>query len=78
MEQFYVEPLASRAPIVEETRIFEQEQRSRELEEELEVALNFLKRTITFTATLAPQVIVILDLEEEVEIIPQPIIEEQL
>jgi hypothetical protein len=28
----YVEPLASRAPIVEETKIFKEEQKSRELE----------------------------------------------
>jgi uncharacterized protein YheU (UPF0270 family) len=45
------------------------------LEEELEVALNFLKRTITFTIKQAPQVIVISNLEEEVEIKPQPIVE---
>lgn len=67
----YVEPLASHAPHVEETRIFEQEQKSRELEEELEVVLNFLKKTITSTITLTPQVIIILDSEEEVEILSQ-------
>jgi hypothetical protein len=46
--------------------------------EELEVALNFLKRTITFTATSAPQVIIISNLKEEVEIIPQLVVEKQL
>jgi len=46
------------------------------LEKELEATLNFLKKTITFTTTPAPQVIVISDSKEEVEIIPQPIIEE--
>ncbi len=49
-----VEPLASHAPIVEEIRIFEQEQRSRELEEELETTLNFLRRTIMSIAKLVP------------------------
>jgi hypothetical protein len=34
-------------------------------------------RTTTSTTTITPQVIVILDLEEEVEILQQPIIEEQ-
>jgi hypothetical protein len=61
---------------MEEIRIFEQEQRSRELEEELEAALNILKRTIMFTTKLVPHVIVISDSKEEVEIRPQPIIEE--
>jgi hypothetical protein len=37
----YVELFVSCAPIVEDFRIFEQEQKSKELEEELEVALNF-------------------------------------
>jgi hypothetical protein len=44
---------------------------------ELEPTLNFLGQTITFIPTLEPQLIVILDLEEEVEIILQPIAEEQ-
>jgi len=72
----YVKSLASRAPTVEETRIFEQEHKSRELEEDLKTILNFLRGTITFTVTPTPQVIVILDLEEEVEILPQLVVEE--
>jgi hypothetical protein len=48
------------------------------LEEELETTLNFLKRTTTFITKLILEVKVILDLEEEVEIGPQPIVEEQL
>jgi hypothetical protein len=51
----YVELLASCAPITKETRIFEPKQKSRELEEELEATLNFLKKTTTFIATSAPQ-----------------------
>jgi hypothetical protein len=50
--------------------------KNRDLEEELKAALNFLKKTITSTTTLAPQVIVISDLKEEVEIIPQHVVEE--
>jgi hypothetical protein len=38
---------ASHAPIIEDIIIFEKEQRSRELEKELEATLNFLKITIT-------------------------------
>jgi hypothetical protein len=37
----YVKPLASHAPTTKGTRIFEQEQKSRKLEEELEATLNF-------------------------------------
>ncbi len=70
----YVEPFASHAPTIEEIRIFEQIQRSRELEEELEASLNFLKKTIMFTTKLVPHIIVISDSKKEV--IPQPIIEE--
>jgi len=72
----YVKPLASRAPIVEETKFFEQEHKSTELEEELKTTLNFLRGTITFIVALTPQVIVILDLEEEVEISFQQQVEE--
>jgi hypothetical protein len=74
----YVELLVSRAPIAEEIKIFEQEQKSKELGKELEVALNFLKKIATFIAKPIPQVIVILDSKEEVEVGPQSIVEEQL
>jgi hypothetical protein len=47
------------------------------LEEEWEATLNFLRRTITSTAKPIPQVSIILDLEE-VEVRPQPTVEEQL
>ncbi len=47
------------------------------MEEELEVALNFLRKTITSTTKPIPQVIVILNLEEEVEVGPQPVTQEQ-
>jgi hypothetical protein len=50
----YVESLVSSASTTEETKVFEQEQKSRELEEELEGALNFLRRTITFTSKPTP------------------------
>ncbi len=55
----YVEPLASHTPTTEEIKVFEQEQKSRELEEELETTLNFLKRTIISIIKPAPQVIII-------------------
>jgi hypothetical protein len=42
----YVEPLALCALVVEETRIFEREQKKRELEKELEVALNYLRKPL--------------------------------
>jgi hypothetical protein len=44
------------------------------LEEELEVALNFLRKTTTFTTKPIPQVIIISDLEEEVEVGPQLVV----
>jgi hypothetical protein len=50
--------------------------KNRELQEELQVALNFLRITTTSTPTPTPQVIVISNLEEEVEIIPQFVVEE--
>ncbi len=65
------------APTIEETIIFEQEQRSRELKEELEATFNFLTKTITSATTPAPQILVISNSEEEVEIIPQFVVEEQ-
>jgi hypothetical protein len=68
----YVKLLTSCAPMAKEIRVFEQEQRSKELEEELEVALNFLRRPTTFTTKPTPQVIVISNLKEEVEIKPRP------
>jgi hypothetical protein len=54
-----------RAPTVKETRIFEQKQKGRELEEELKVALNFLMDTITSTIKPTSQVIVISDSKEK-------------
>ncbi len=53
--------------------------KSKELEEELKIALNFLKRTTTTIAspTLTPQVIIISNSREEVETLFQPIVEEQ-
>jgi hypothetical protein len=50
----YVELLTSHAPTIEEIRVFEQEQISRELEEELKTTLNFLRKTTTFTTKPAP------------------------
>ncbi len=46
------------------------------LKEELEVTFNFLKITTTFTTTPTPQVIVISDSKEEVEILSQLVVEE--
>jgi hypothetical protein len=60
----YIEPLASHEPIVDEVIVFEQEKRSRDLEEELKTTFNFLGRTIIFIATPEPQLIVISDLKE--------------
>lgn len=74
----YVEPFVSHTLIAKEIRVFEKEHRGRELEEELEVTLNFLKRTIIFITKPASQVIIISNLEEEVEIRPQIVIKEQL
>jgi hypothetical protein len=59
--------LISCAPIVKETRIFKQEQTSRELEKELETTFNFLKKIATFTTKPTSQVIVILNSKEEVK-----------
>jgi hypothetical protein len=67
---------ASRAPTTKDFLFFEQEHISRELEKLLETTLNFLRKTITSTTTPTPQVIIISDSKEEVEIIPQPIVEE--
>jgi hypothetical protein len=74
----YVEPLALHAPIVKEIILFEQEHKSRELEEELKTTFNFLKKTtITTTSpTPTPQVIIISNSKKKVEILFQPIIEE--
>jgi hypothetical protein len=71
------------APTTKKTIIFKQEQISRELEEELKIAFNFLKNTTTSTTKPTLQVIVILDSKEEVEILPQfyasrPMEEEEL
>jgi hypothetical protein len=46
------------------------------LEEELKIVLNFLRKTTTSITKLAPQVIVISNLEKEVEIRPQPVVKE--
>jgi hypothetical protein len=48
------------------------------LEKELEVALNFLKVTTTSTTKPILQIIIISDSEEEVEIGPQFVVEEQV
>ncbi len=66
------------APTTKKTIIFKQEQISRELEEELKIAFNFLKNTTTSTTKPTLQVIVILDSKEEVEILPQFVVEEQI
>jgi hypothetical protein len=50
----YIEPLALCEPIAKDIRICEQEQKSRELEEELKATLNFFSRTITYTSTPEP------------------------
>lgn len=74
----YVEP-AIRFAWTSNTRssYFEQQERSKKLEEELKVALHFLMWTTTSIVALEPHVIVISDLEEEVEVISQPTVEEQ-
>ncbi len=46
------------------------------MEKELEVALNFLRKINTSTIPI-PQVIVILDSKEEVEVGPQHVVQEQ-
>jgi hypothetical protein len=48
------------------------------LEEELKIALNFLRITITSIVKPTPQVIVISYSKEEVDIRPQLVVEEQL
>ncbi len=48
------------------------------MEKELEVALNFLKVTTTSTTKPILQIIIISDSEEEVEIGPQFVVEEQV
>jgi hypothetical protein len=47
------------------------------LEDKLEITLNFLKKIITFTGKLVPQIIVISYSKEEVEVRPQFVVEEQ-
>jgi hypothetical protein len=49
---------------------------NRELKEELKATFNFLRITTTSTTTPIAQVIVISNSEEEMEIIPQSIVEE--
>jgi hypothetical protein len=49
----YVELLVSRAPIIEETNFFEQH-KSRELKEELETYIHFLRKTTIFTVAPTP------------------------
>jgi hypothetical protein len=50
----YVELLVSRAPIIKETKFFEQEHKSRELKEELEAYFRFLRKTTTFIVAPTP------------------------
>jgi hypothetical protein len=66
----YVDSFDSCTP-TKKKKTFEQKHRSRELEEELEVTLNFFKITIIFTIKPAPQIILTLDSDSEVEIGPQ-------
>ncbi len=47
------------------------------MEDKLEITLNFLKKIITFTGKLVPQIIIISYSEEEVEVRPQFVVEEQ-
>jgi hypothetical protein len=61
IETIYIEPLALCEPTKHEIRIFEEEKKGRELEEELEVALKFLRKIMTSTTIVEPQVIVISD-----------------
>ncbi len=65
----YEEPLALCAPVAKETKFFEQEQKRRELKEELEVAFNFFKKTIISIISTSPQVIGILNLEGRLKFI---------
>jgi hypothetical protein len=71
-----VELLVSCAHTTKEIKFFEQEQRSRELEEELEIKQNFPRRTTTSITKLIPHVIVISNSEEEMDIRPKPVVEE--
>jgi hypothetical protein len=48
------------------------------LEKELKATLNFLRKTTTSITKLIPQVIVISNSKEEVEVGPQLVVEEQL
>jgi hypothetical protein len=57
------------APVAKETKFFEQEQKRRELKEELEVAFNFFKKTIISIISTSPQVIGILNLEGRLKFI---------
>ncbi len=69
----YIEPLE---PLEEETRIFGEEKKNIKLEEELKVALNFFRITMTSIVAKKLWIIIISDSEEEVEIISQLIVEE--
>lgn len=73
----YIEPLALCEPIINEIRICEQEQKSKELEEELKKTFNFFRQTITSTTTSESRIIGLSDSNLEVEIIPQPIAKKQ-
>jgi hypothetical protein len=46
------------------------------LEEELEATLNFMRKTFTSITKLAPQLIIISNSDEEVEITPQLVIKD--
>jgi hypothetical protein len=57
--EIYIKPLISHEPIIDHIIIFEQEQKNRELEKELETTFNFLRQTIISTTAPKPRVIVI-------------------
>ncbi len=63
----YKKPLALCEPTVKKIKVFQQEKKSKDLEEELEATLNFLMQTIIFTTTPKPHVILISKEEEEEE-----------
>ncbi len=65
----YIEPLALRKPLEEEIRIFGEEKKIKNLEEELEATLNFLRRIMTSIVRIEQRITIILNSEEEVEII---------
>jgi hypothetical protein len=69
----YIKPLVLHEPRTKELNFFEQEHKNKELK----VTFIFLKRTTTSITTLESRVIVISNLEEKVEIVFQPIVEEQ-